>query len=271
MKLRKGVVYIDGKEVGRTPYESGKLSSGEKVVKIVPEQTFGNLKPWEIKVKLVSGILAMVRKDFNEDENQSSSYIVSMESIVDKKSASLLIVSIPDSAVVRIDSESKGFTPVSLDKLSEGDKTIILTAPDFTEKIINAKLYNGFKTIINVTLSQSLTPETPADITPTSSLTVSPTPTAKPTGKISPTPTAKVTPTGKVTPTIPPKPYVEIKATETGWLRVRQEPSKTSLEIGRVNPGEKYSLLDEVTGWYKISFGTNKEGWISAIYATKFE
>lgn len=263
-----GVVYIDGKEVGRTPYESEKLSSGEKTIKIVPEQTFGNLKTWEIKVKLVSGALAVVRKDFNEDEAQSSSYIISMEPIVDKKSASLLVVSIPDSAVVRLDGESKGFTPVSLDKLIEGDKTITLTAPDFTEKTINAKLYNGFKTIINVTLAQSAEV---TELTPTPSLAVSPTPSAKPTGKISPTPTAKATPTGKVTPTIPAKPYVEIKATETGWLRVRQEASKTSLEIGRVNPGEKYALLDEVTGWYKISFGASKEGWISSTYATKFE
>lgn len=262
-----GIVYLDGKEVGRTPYESEKLSSGEKAVKIVPEQTFGNLSPWEIKVKLVSGALAVVKKDFAEDETQSSSYIITMEPIVDKKSSSLLIVSIPDSAVVKLDNESKGFTPVSLDKLTEGDKTITLTAPDFTEKTINAKLYNGFKTIINVTLAQSIVTEV-VELTPTPSLFVSVTPTPKVTGKITPTPTGKL----KLTPTIPVKPYVEIKATETGWLRVRAEASKTSLEIGRVNPGEKYSLLDEVTGWYKISFGIdNKEGWISSTYATKVE
>lgn len=260
-----GLVYLDGKEVGRTPYESEKLSTGEKTIKIVPEQTFGNLQPWEIKVKLVSGALAVVRKDFSEDENQSSSYIITMEPIADKKSSSLLIVSIPDSAVVRLDGDSKGFTPVSLDKLNEGDKTITLTAPDFTDKTINAKLFNGFKTIINVSLAQAIAAEV-AELTPTPSSSAGATPTPKPTGKTSPTPTAKIT------PTTPPTPYVLIKATETGWLRVRQEASKTSPEIGRVNPGEKYSLLDEVTGWYKISFGVdNKEGWISSVYATKFE
>jgi len=261
-----GVVYLDGKEVGRTPYESEKLSSGEKTVKIVPEQTFGNLSAWEIKVKLVSGALAVVKKDFAQDESQSSSYIITMESIADKKTSSLLIVSIPDSAVVKIDNESKGFTPVSLDKLSQGDKAITLSAPGFIEKAINAKLYNGFKTILNVKLSQSVNEETTGEITPTPSLAVTTTPTPKITGKITPTPT------GKVTPTIPAKPYVEIKPTETGWLRVRAEASsKTGQVIGKVYPGKKYSLLDETTDWYKISFGTDKEGWISAAYATKVE
>lgn len=263
--LPAGLVYLDGKEVGRTPYESEKLSSGEKTVKIVPEQTFGNLGPWEIKVKLVSGALAVVKKEFAEDENKSSSYIISMEPLVDKKTASLLIVSIPDSAVVRLDNESKGFTPVSLDKLPDGDKTITLSSPDFTEKTINAKLFNGFKTVLNVKLAQA-TGEEITGLTPTPTLNVTTTPTPKITGKVTPTPT------GKITPTIPSKPYVEIKATETGWLRVRAEASsKTGQEIGRVLPGEKYSLLDEVTDWYKISFGTNKEGWISAAYATKVE
>jgi hypothetical protein len=259
------IVYLDGKEVGRTPYESEKLSTGEKTIKIVPEQTFGNLNSWEVKVKLVSGALAVVKKDFAEDESQSSGYIITMEPIVDKKTSSLLIVSIPDSAVVRLDGDSKGFTPVSLDKLSEGDKIITLTAPDFTDKTINAKLYKGFKTIINETLAQSIAAET-GELTPTPSLIASITPTPKVTGKITPTPAAKVT------PTTPATPYVIIKATETGWLRVRAEASsKTGQEIGRVLPGEKYSLLDEVTDWYKISFGTNKEGWISAAYATKVE
>lgn len=259
-----GVVYLDGKEVGRTPYESEKLSSGEKIVKIIPEQTFGNLNSWETKVKLISGALAMVRKEFAEDESKSSSEVITMEPVTDKKTASLLVVSIPDSAVVKIDSESKGFTPVSLDKLSEGDKIVVLSAPGFKDKTMTVKLYNGFRTVLNVKLAQS-SEEEGLEVTPTPSTAISMTPTAKPSGKVTPTPSVKVT------PTVPVKPYVEIKPTETGWLRVRSEASKTSQEIGRVNPGEKYSLLDEVTGWYKISFGTNKEGWISATYATKVE
>lgn len=262
------IVYLDGKEIGRTPFESEKLTSGEKNLKIVPEQTFGNFNDWEIKVKLASGAMAVVKKEFADDDNYSSHSIVTMESITDKKSSSLLVVSIPDSVVVKIDSESKGFTPVSLDKLTEGDKTLVLSSPEFKEKVLNTKLFNGFKTIINVKLSRASEEEL-STLTPTpsagSSTTPSPSPSPKPSVKVTPTPTLKVT------PTVPPKPYVEIKPTETGWLRVRAEASKASQEIGRVNPGEKYSLLDEVAGWYKITFGQDKEGWISSVYATKIE
>ncbi len=66
------------------------------------------------------------------------------------------------------------------------------------------------------------------------------------------------------------KPYIEILDTPTGFLRVRSEPSTTASESGRVNPKEKYPLLDEKSGWYKIKLSTG-EGWISGRYAQKFE
>jgi len=92
---------------------------------------------------------------------------------------------------------------------------------------------------------------------------------------VSPSPGSKATLTGaKATPTEGPpmaKPYVLIKETPTGWLRVRMEPSTTATEAAKVNPGEKYPLLEEKGGWYKIRYSGDKEGWISAQYATKFE
>jgi uncharacterized protein YgiM (DUF1202 family) len=59
--------------------------------------------------------------------------------------------------------------------------------------------------------------------------------------------------------------------TPTGFLRVRKEASTTAEEIGRVNPGEFFRLLDEQNSWYKIEFQTDKEGWVSGQYAQKFE
>ena len=65
----------------------------------------------------------------------------------------------------------------------------------------------------------------------------------------------------------PEKPYVEIKETPTGWLRVRSAPSTNATESGQVKPGETYSYLEEEeNGWYKIEF-EGKPGWISGTYA----
>ncbi len=83
-----------------------------------------------------------------------------------------------------------------------------------------------------------------------------------------PTPT-KSTPQ----PTVPdpPKPFIIIEDTPTGFLRVRMEPSTTATEAGRVNPGEKYTILEEDNGWYEIEYDEEKTGWVSGQYAEKVE
>lgn len=62
---------------------------------------------------------------------------------------------------------------------------------------------------------------------------------------------------------------IEVTATPTGFLRVRQTPSTGGVEITRVSPGEKFALLEERSGWYKIKLSDGKEGWVSAQYAKK--
>ena len=66
-----------------------------------------------------------------------------------------------------------------------------------------------------------------------------------------------------------PKPYVVIGETETGWLRVRREPSGTAEELGKANTGEKLKYLGESTdlGWHKIEF-EGSVGYVSGKYVT---
>jgi uncharacterized protein YgiM (DUF1202 family) len=71
--------------------------------------------------------------------------------------------------------------------------------------------------------------------------------------------------------------FVEILSTPTGFLRVREEPSSLGKEIGQVEPGKNYVLVetDEKTGWFKIEYlpaqagEDGKVGWISNQYAKK--
>ncbi len=54
--------------------------------------------------------------------------------------------------------------------------------------------------------------------------------------------------------------------TGTGWLRVRESPSLNASEISRVNEGETFSVLEELTGWVKIRISADQEGWVSSSY-----
>ncbi|HEC65173.1 MAG TPA: hypothetical protein ENI23_07765 [bacterium] len=61
---------------------------------------------------------------------------------------------------------------------------------------------------------------------------------------------------------------VEILATETGYLNVRASASGGANVTSKVNPGQRYILLeDSETGWYKIDLGDGNSGWIARQYA----
>ena len=63
------------------------------------------------------------------------------------------------------------------------------------------------------------------------------------------------------------KPSVRIQETPTGWLRVREGAGTAYSIIMQVYPGENYSLLEEVEGWYKIEIDEEATGWVSSQYA----
>ena len=62
---------------------------------------------------------------------------------------------------------------------------------------------------------------------------------------------------------------VKITDTGLGFLRVRSGAGTANSEVGRVNVGEDFAVLEESNGWYKIEYEAGSEGWISATYAEK--
>ena len=248
-------IFLDDKEMGMTPNEWQNLKPGEVTLKLVPQSTATTYFPWETKIKLINGMVAVVNREFGETESASAGEVMTVEKIADKKSASLAVISIPDSAVVTLNNETKGFTPVNLDGLTEGNFEVRVSANGYKERMIRVKLVNGHKLMVNVKLAEEKKEETGE--------------TEEEEAEVTGTPTPKAAVTPQTTP--PPKPYVLIKDTPTGWLRVRIEPSTTATEAAKVNPGEMYSLLDEESGWYKIEYQEDEEGWISGQYAEKYE
>lgn len=62
-----------------------------------------------------------------------------------------------------------------------------------------------------------------------------------------------------------------IGATPNGWLRVRDAGSLTGNEIAKVNTGEKYPVLETTKDWVKIKVSETVSGWVSAGYVTVTE
>ena len=99
------------------------------------------------------------------------------------------------------------------------------------------------------------------------------TPIASPSPKLatSVTPTPKAATASASTKAVPAKPYLVVKDTPTGFLRVRMDPSTGATEAGRINPGDTFSILDTQSGWYEIRFDGANTGWVSGQYVTTVE
>lgn len=230
------LVFINGEQVGRTPYHST-VPPGEILIKLVPEANETALTPFETKVTLVSGIETVIRREFGETEEASAGEIISFERVGGKE-ASLAIVSVPDSAQVKIDGAIRGFAPVKISTIAAGEHQIIVSAPNYTERVFSVRTLVGFKLTAVVKLAASGETEVKEEA-----------------------PKEEV------------QTLIEILPTDTGFLRVRDKPGLGGAEVAQVKPGQRFLFLeeDEATGWYKIEYAKGKEGWVSNQYAKKVE
>ncbi|MBI4033064.1 MAG: PEGA domain-containing protein [Candidatus Blackburnbacteria bacterium] len=235
-------VYINGAEVGTTPYDEVR-KPGDITLRLVPIAPSG-LASWETKLTLIQGVRTVVKRDFAQNETASSGEVLSFEK-AGGKGASLAVVSSPSSASVSLDGEVRGFTPVRVDSISLGEHQILISQTGFVEKEIRARTQEGYKLTVVATLAQIKEEE------------------ASPQAQPSPIAQTKV----------------EILSTPTGFLRVRLEPSTSATEAAQVTPGKSYPYIDQNKDgtWFKIEYlpaqagEKGKEGWVSGQYAKKIE
>lgn len=267
-------VFLNDRLIGISPLEE-KIDEGEYTVKLVPETTVKPLSTWQGKVMIFRNLLTYLKANPGDSEFSTGIDILRLEKIQGKNSE-LSIITNPDGATLSLDNIPKGSTPLILHDTTVGDHTITVDSPGFISRHLKLKTTEGYRLIASMKLalaqgnissesgmtSDSLTEAVSSTPTPSGSARV--TPTKKPTGSLTPMPTAS-------TDSDPDKPYVTIKDTPTGFLRVRFEPSTAASEAGRVSPGEKFGLLDEKSGWYQINYNVEDTGWISGQYAEKIE
>lgn len=256
-------IFLDSNHIGRSPYRD-KVNVGEYTIKLVPESTTEQVASWQGKITVGANLLTYVNANLTDSELTSAVDVLWLEKI-SGKNPELTLTTNPDGATIMIDDQTRGVSPLTINDLPAGDHTLFISSPGFSSRTLKVKTTAGYKLIatFKLALSSGGSPEATSTPTPT------------PSGKSTPSPTMKVTPTKAATSSAtmpdPPKPFAIIKDTPTGFLRVRSEPSTAATESARVNPGEKYHIFDEQSGWYQISYDATNKGWISGTYAEKVE
>jgi hypothetical protein len=274
----KATVFLDGEHIGTTPFYDEKLKPGDYTIKLTPDDP--EAIPWESKIHLAGGILTVVSRELASNPDQTSGYTLSLEPAADKKSVSLAVVSTPDGAVVSLDSEPKGFSPISLDNLTAGEHLLTISSPGYVEKSLKPRLVEGHKVTATVQLAK-LPEEAQAEPEATESADLKPqdetsTPTPKPTAKPTPKPTPKSTSDKSATGSASLEgSQVKILDTPTGWLNVRSEPSTTGGDetiVAKVDPGETFPYIKSSgSGWYQIELDNGELGWVVSKYAQLVE
>ena len=263
----KATVFLDGKHLGQTPYNNDQLEPGDYDLKLVPESTGeeANLLSFQTKIKLVPEVMTVVNRDFGQSEQTASGRVLYLEP-VSGKTASIAVVTTPSNAVVRVDGEARGFSPLEIKEVEEKDYEITVSSPGYQEVSVKAKAVKGYKLNISLQLAEEETEEaSPSGDTEDEENTDS-----------DQEDEAASEDEEKEAEITLDKPYVKILDTPTGWLRVRMEPTTDSTESAKVNPGEAYPYLGESEEdeksrvWHKIELD-DEEGWVIGLYSEKVE
>ncbi len=249
-------VFIDNTAVGKTPFEQ-KLKEGEYTIKLIPEGVSKDTVSWQGKVRVYKESLTYINRELGSSDVSSAGEVFTVSKMEKKPSSNnfgeVYIETDPPGAIVYLDNDEKGVSPLVLEEVTRGDHEVSVFLPGFfrrTHKINVDSAYrtnSTFKLAVDQTkkdisqLRQEKEDERKAAIEATKSATL---------GEAST--------------------QIVIQNTPTGFLRVREEPNTEATEVTRVEPGEKYALLEEGDGWYKIKVD-DSEGWVSSDYAVKEE
>lgn len=140
----EAMVYLNEKEVGKTPFEDKSLAAGEYVVKISKEKA-----SWQGRVKLTSGTVTVINRDLAEDPTSSAG-----ETLTLTRGKGLTVISNPAGASVEIDGKQYGSAPLTAD-VEAGQHTILLSQTNYLNRSIRADLPDNFNLTVAVNLALS--------------------------------------------------------------------------------------------------------------------
>lgn len=242
----KGNVLLNGAAIGAVPIK--KLSPEETIpvgtyeVRIEPDDT--TLSAYTTRVRINSGVLTAIDKTFLPG-SLGSAYTLTLEKSSSPK-PEIEITSIPDGALVTIDSVAVGTTPYKSDILSASEHEVEIQKEGFAKKTLRVRTVENHILVVSANLGTGELGTIPV-VTP------------------SITPSTSTTPSPSVGVAV----SVTILPTPNNFLRVRSGAGTSFGEVARVKPGEKFDLIDEQSGWYEIKVDEATNGWISSQFASK--
>ena len=232
------IVFLNGQQAGETPFKK-ELTVGEVEVKIFAKNGDFSEPLWEeSRVKINPNTLTLINYNFQDEPACQSGEMLTLSPISQKDSAALKIITYPNQAIVNIDGQTKGYTPLFLEKIESGQHIVEVTSPAYQNYVLKLNLNAGYELECQIKLAAEKEEKKAEEALPTATFE---------------------------------QKVIEILPTPNGWLRVRQGPGTSYPEIAKVNSGEEFPLLEEKEGWFKIKLSEEQEGWVSGQYARKKE
>lgn len=245
----KGKVMLDGKYIGDIPVkldQKDTIPVGTYEVRVEPEDT--TLSAFTVRARINGGVLTAIDKTFLPG-SLGSSYTLTLEQSSLPK-PQIEITTIPDGALITIDSVAVGTSPYKSDALSPSEHEVEIQKEGFAKKTVRIRTVEKHTLVLNASLGTGdigTIPEATQAPIQGSPISTSPTP--------SPTDAVKAT--------------ITILSTPNGFLRVRSGAGTSFSEVARVKPGETYDYIGELSNWYEIRIDETTTGWITNQYAKK--
>jgi len=242
-----GKAYLNNDLLGELPIrkleQAETIPAGTYELRIVPDDK--QLQTFTTKIRINGGVLTAVDKTFLPG-SLGSAYALTLEKNP-SQNPRIEITSIPDGALVTIDSIAVGSTPYISDDLSASEHEVELQKEGFAKKTIRVRTVENHTLVVNATLGTGEIGSIPQPSPTSTSTTVAP------------------------SPTLPPidTQTITILSTPNGFLRVRSGAGTGFGEVTRVDSGETFDLISESNGWYQIKIDETTSGWVSGQFARK--
>jgi len=248
-------VFINNAVIGKTPFED-KYKVGEYLLKLIPEGTATDTASWNGKINVFKNALTYVNRELGTSDITSAGEIFTTKKMDQPPKNSgygeISVETEPQGAIITLDNDEKGVAPLVLENVLQGDHELSVFMPGFFRRTQKVSVDSGYRVsaLFKLAIDQS-----------------------QQSVSINTTTDKEASASAKTEKT-----YVTVKNNEQGWLRVREDASIEATEEAKIKVGEKFELLEEKTGWFKIKFNDNKDGlvsgefttgWISSEYSTK--
>lgn len=272
-------VYLNDTHVGADEVDKSDLKPGTYSLRLEP--TTPGKQVFTTTIKINPGTSTSVLWSYASSDPLGTGDILELAQHSSKDNSELSVVAVPEGAVVSINDVTQGLAPVIVENPPTGNASLALRAVAHEEKTISINIPVGYRMTVTTRLARDVAS---LNASPAASLVA---PAIEPT----PTPASSPAPGIRSIPSPPPilasptpataasasaniiqgrsglvAPYITVKPTGTGWLRVRDQAGSSGQELAKIAEGGQFPYKSSQNGWYEIEYSLGKTGWVSGQY-----